>query len=328
MRLAGLRVIAAIDVDAAAVASYAANHPRVRIYVDDLRNLSPRDVRLALRLDVGQLTCLKACPPCQGWSSLGSHRPDDPRNDLVRCVFDWLTELRPKCFLLENVPGLRHDPRLGLMIRQARAIGYGVRLYLADASEFGVPQRRRRLVVVGVRGRAASTFPTRLQDVLPPTFDLAPMSAGRALKLADDIDPLQDPVHRARNPTPTVLRRLRAIPVGGGRFDLPDAERLRCHNDLPARNATASYGRIIVDQPAPTMTTRCTTPACGRFVHPTKPRGLTLREAALLQTFPVDYRFVGTHGQVEAQIGNALPVRMAHAIVLAAIALTRPAAGT
>jgi DNA (cytosine-5)-methyltransferase 1 len=104
-------------------------------------------------------------------------------------------------------------------------------------------------------------------------------------------------------------------------MNLPPGLRLACHERLDSRDATSIYGRIDPTKPAPTMTTRCTTPSCGRFVHPSEDRGLSLREAALLQTFPPRYVFDGTYGQIESQIGNAVPVRLAHALGLVVVAL-------
>jgi DNA (cytosine-5)-methyltransferase 1 len=114
-----------------------------------------------------------------------------------------------------------------------------------------------------------------------------------------------------------VLQRIRAIPRGGNRRDLPAALELPCHKRLRT-GAIASYGRIPEGGCAPTMTTRCTTPSSGSFIHPTKNRAITLREAALIQTFPRQYRFSGGHTQIERQIGNALPVRMARGLGLIA----------
>jgi DNA (cytosine-5)-methyltransferase 1 len=108
------------------------------------------------------------------------------------------------------------------------------------------------------------------------------------------------------------MRRIRAIEPGGSRRDLPLELQLQCHLRLVKGGAQSVYGRIDANKPAPTMTTRCTTPSCGRFVHPVEHRGLTLREAATLQTFPRSYRFVGTYDSIEKQIGNAVPVGMAH----------------
>jgi DNA (cytosine-5)-methyltransferase 1 len=127
---------------------------------------------------------------------------------------------------------------------------------------------------------------------------------------------------------PATLERIQAIPPGGNRFDLPPALQLACHIKLGRASAKAPYGRIHADKPAPTMTTRCTTPACGTFVHPFENRGITLREASLLQTFPIDYVFKGSYQSIENQIGNAVPVNLAAALGWAAVAMLDPGDGT
>lgn len=318
---AGFDVLAAVESDPLAAASYRANHPGVELREADIRSVEADELRLALGLERAELTLLKACPPCQAHSSLGKGDPDDPRNDLVDDVWRFVQAFRPRMVMLENVPGLARDTRLPTLIRRLRGGGYRARQYIVDATEFGVPQRRRRLIVVAVTN-SLRDLPESLAALLPDWFSAgAVRTAGEALRRASSIDPAQDPLHRARDSSPDVLERLRALPVGGTRFDLPERHRLGCHSKLDHRNATASYSRVKIDEPAPTMTTRCTTPACGQFVHPTEHRGLTLREAALIQTFPVNYKFEGGHGQIERQIGNAVPVRMARGLGLCAGAL-------
>jgi DNA (cytosine-5)-methyltransferase 1 len=186
--------------------------------------------------------------------------------------------------------------------------------YIVQAAEFGVPQKRRRVILVCVERQAGVVLPEDLQSALPDDFDASPRVASDALNLAIGLDQASDPVHRARQPQAMTLRRIRAIKQGGGRLQLPKALELACHSRLGSRNATSIYGRIDPSVAAPTMTTRCTTPSCGRFVHPTEDRGLTLREAALLQTFPLTYVFKGTYGDVERQIGNAVPPKLAQGL--------------
>ena len=111
---------------------------------------------------------------------------------------------------------------------------------------------------------------------------------------------------------------MEAIPLGGRRTDLPKYLQLPCHQKLKGRVATGSYGRMAANDVAPTLTTRCTTPACGAYIHPWENRGITLREAALLQSFPPSYAFTGDYGAIERQIGNAIPVRLAEAAATAA----------
>jgi DNA (cytosine-5)-methyltransferase 1 len=320
---AGFDVLGAIESDVVAAETYRANHPDVQLVDQDIRDVDPEELRLELGLGRGDLTLLKACPPCQGYSSIGKGDAADPRNDLVAEVWRFARAFQPRMVMLENVPGLARDARLVRLIRQLRAIGYSAKTYVLDAAAFGVPQRRRRLIVVAVlSGR--QTLPDSLVDVLPAWFKGAGLkTAGEALALSSRVDPERDPLHRPRTSSEEVTRRLRALPVGGTRFDLPREHRLGCHSKLDRRNATASYGRVRAEGLAPTMTTRCTTPACGQFVHPSEPRALTLREAATIQTFPLTYEFRGGVGQVERQIGNAVPVRMAHGLALCAHALLR-----
>lgn len=318
LKEASLDVLAAVEADAVAADTYRANHPEVHLIDDDIREVDPVELRTALGLARGELTLLKACPPCQGYSSIGKGDAGDPRNDLVAEVWRFARAFRPRMVMLENVPGLARDDRLARLIRQLRAVDYSAKTYVLDAASFGVPQRRRRLIVVAVRDGRRS-LPDSLVDFLPSWFEATGLrTAGEALELASRVDPEEDRLHRPRESSPDVSRRLRALPVGGTRFDLPDEHRLGCHSRLGRRDATASYGRVRADALAPTMTTRCTTPACGQFVHPTEPRALTLREAATIQTFPLDYHFSGGVGEVERQIGNAVPVRMAHGLALCA----------
>jgi DNA-cytosine methyltransferase len=309
---AGYRILAAIENNASAGRTFSANHPETKLLPDDIRKVDPGELRADLGLARGELTLLKACPPCQGYSILGSGDPNDERNDLVHQVWRFVREFIPQVTTVENVPGLARDPRLALLVRRLRAVGYKVRSLLADAADFGVPQRRRRLIVIAMRSRSDLLLQKNLIELLPSTFGKG-ATAGEALAKVRLIEGA-DPVHRHRNHSPKVAARIRAVPAGGTRFDLPAEHRLECHERIEGRQACASYGRIKEDEPAPTLTTRCTTPACGSFIHPSEHRGLSLREAALLQTFPIDYEFRGTYDQVEAQIGNALPVKMAEGL--------------
>jgi DNA (cytosine-5)-methyltransferase 1 len=321
LRDAGFRVLSAVEIDDVAAATYRANHPRVRLITKDITEVDPDELRVELGLKRGELTLLKACPPCQGYSSIGKGDEDDPRNDLVREVWRFARAFRPRVVLLENVPGLGRDERLTGLVRQLRAVGYTAKTYVVDATTFGVPQRRRRLIVVAVLD-ARRAIPDSLADLLPGWIESrGSRTAGEALARAARADPAKDRLHRPRAPSEVVVRRLAALPIAGTRFDLPAEHQLGCHSRLDKRNATASYSRVLSGAPAPTMTTRCTTPACGQFVHPTEARALTLREAATIQTFPLTYRFVGGPGQVERQIGNAVPVRMARGLALCSLAL-------
>jgi DNA (cytosine-5)-methyltransferase 1 len=311
LKEAGFAVLAAIENDEDAVSTYRANHTEVSVLDRDIRRVQAP--ALARRLGGRRIGLLSACPPCQGFSTLGSGDTADPRNELVMTVGRFAQHLRPWAIVLENVPGLATDRRLRALLDRLDA-SYAVRQYLVDAADFGVPQHRRRVIVLALDRALGTELPEKLTGLLPEGFDTTRRTAWSALAAAEDLTEDIDAVHRARRSSPIVLRRIEAVPAGGGRTDLPPDLRLACHDRLGRADATSIYGRIDPDTPSPTMTTRCTTPSCGRFIHPYKHRGLTLREAALLQSFPLTYQFRGSHQSIERQIGNAVPVRLSYGL--------------
>ena len=328
LRDAGFDVRVAVEIDKEAAATWSANHPGEMI-VRDMRLVTGDELLEAAGLARGELDLLKACPPCQGFSSLrGGHSVDERRNDLVLDTLRVVEELLPRAVLIENVPGLARDGRFPRLLEGVRALGYSTRDYVIEASSLGVPQRRRRLVVIATR--EGSEPPAGVDELLPVTKRRPALSAGEALARLAEAQAPDDNLHTWRVPKGIVARRIKAIPVNGTRFDLPEDLQLDCHKSLVdasgkiRRNATGSYGRVRAEQPAPTMTTRCTTPACGAFIHPTEDRGLSLREAAAFQTFPAKYQWVGSYGSVERQIGNAVPVWMAEELGRAVIAMLQP----
>ena len=308
LKAAGFSVVAAVEIDSDAAETYRTNHSEVDLREEDIRCVNPAKLRESLGLARRQLTTINSCPPCQGWSTLGPSNPNDSRNELIDLVLPFVEEFLPRSFILENVPGIRRDRRFSRFIRLARKLGYGTRRYIVDAADMGAPQRRRRLIVLGVLGADGRTLPNRMQRH-SLRRRITVKQAWEALR---SISP-DDPLNVSRALRPKTLERIAAIPVGGNRFDLPRHLVLDCHKKI-ARQAGGPYGRLKYDEIAPTMTTRCTTPSCGSFIHPTEHRGITLREAALLQSFPVGYKFIGKYGSIENQIGNAVPVAMTKVI--------------
>ncbi|WP_327331492.1 DNA cytosine methyltransferase [Streptomyces anulatus] len=319
LRDAGVSVLAAVENDSEAAETYRKNHPRVRLFDSDIRDISPMELLRAVGLRRGQLDILKACPPCQGFSTLAKGVVDQDRNDLVLDVARFVKAMRPRILLLENVPGLRRDARLPVLIEQLTAEGYEFHGASLDAIAFGVPQRRKRFILFGIRRDLKFEAGDGILNLLPASFGTSVRTARHVLNHLKRHARPNDPLDVHRSSSPRVVSRIESIPVGGNRFDLPDEHQLDCHRKLKNRSAASSYGRIKLDEPAPTMTTRCTTPACGTFVHPTEHRGITLREAATFQTFPVGYIFHGAYGSIERQIGNAVPVRMAKGLGLIAL---------
>jgi DNA (cytosine-5)-methyltransferase 1 len=318
LRDAGYDVVAAVENEPDAAETWRLNHPGVMIQAD-IRRVDPARVLSVAELQGRGVDLLKACPPCQGFSSLrGAAQADPARNDLVLDTLRFVDGLSPTAILLENVPGLRRDSRFPQLVRSLRDRGYDLRDYEVEASLLGVPQRRRRLVVIAVK--AARALPGDVDEIARTSGLGGLRTAGAALAVLERQLQPDDVWHRWRRSSDAVAARIAAVPVGGNRFDLPAEHRLACHERLVTtgglvkRAATGSYGRVRGDAPSPTMTTRCTTASCGSFIHPTENRGLSLREAASLQTFPHDYRWHGGYDSVERQIGNAVPVRMAEAL--------------
>lgn len=322
-KAAGVKILAAVDIDSNSRATYAENHPEVKLLPDDLARLDPESLLRITAVQVGELDVLTACVPCQTFSSLGrkNRKEDDPRNRLVERIGDFVDKILPRAVVMENVPPLRGDCRFARLVERLRIMGYGVWHDVVDAAKFGVPQRRRRLVLIALRGFADEEVPA-----LNPEHPLlrnrceerTVRDAFRLLRHRRDCDVLSKP--RLNYPK-IVADRIAAIPLNGGsRTSLPAELELSCHSGLGKkdRNTAAGnvYGRMTLDEVAPTLTTRCTTPACGRFLHPWENRAITLREAAILQTFPVDYRFEGGIMSIQAQIGNAVPPKLAEAIAI------------
>jgi DNA (cytosine-5)-methyltransferase 1 len=324
LRQAGFRVLAAVEFNSEAAESFRHNHPDTLVVEADITDVDVHEVMATLRLKPGQLTVLNACPPCQGFSTLGSGDVDDPRNDLIGSIWPFIRALQPRAIIIENVPGIRDDPRLAQLVRQVRAIGYSARGYTIEAADFGAPQRRRRHVLLGVR-YTKHQLPADLIGLAGRYMTAKPTPVRSVFRMSARIKPAVDPHHISRVLQAPTLERIRAIPINGSRFDLPETQQLDCHKRLASRFAgrfaTGPYGRMRVDEPSPTLTTRCTTVSCGSFIHPTENRGISLREAALIQTFPKSYRFSGGYDSIERQIGNALPPTVAEVMGLALLAV-------
>ena len=311
LRTHNVRVLAAIDNDPVACATYRANHPKVNLYERDVRNLDPKIVKTALpsqRLDL-----LIVCAPCQPFSSHRFEYENDPRANLILEAVRWTTVLRPKVIFFENVPGLAADVHrdvLASLQRRLQRIRY--RLlgpFPVDAADYGVPQHRRRCIMLAVRGRHRP----RLEVPAPTGRKLTVRSAiGRLMRLQAAESHPSDPLHFARSHRDIVLHRMGWIPKdGGSRDSLPPRLQLACHRGHSGHQDV--YGRLAWDAPAPTLTTGCTDVTKGRFAHPEDDRAITLREAARLQTFPDDYTFRGSATQIAVQIGNAMPIRLVEA---------------
>lgn len=303
LRASGFRVLAAVDNERLAVETYRVNHPDTRVWDADIRELDPASIMRALGLRRGELDLLAGCPPCQGFSTMrtrnGGVCVSDPQNDLVFEFMRFVAGLRPRAVMMENVPALKADARMAYVRKRLRELGYDARDEILNTARYGVPQRRRRFVLIALRG-GVPRFGVEAEG--PATVADAIRGLPRA---GSSGDPLHDLPERRSAQVREMIRR---IPKNGGsRSDLPAEFHLACHARSDGWKDV--YGRMAWKRPAPTITGGCVNPSKGRFLHPTCNRTITLREAALLQAFPPDYYFSLRKGKFAAAqlIGNALP---------------------
>ena len=306
LRDAGFSLLLSAEVRAEARETYRANHPGI-IISTDVRLIDGNKLLKLFKLRPGQLDLLAACPPCQGFSSIRTRNKEiavDKRNSLIFQVSRLAKIILPKCILIENVPRLLTDRRLKRFISSLKKFGYVGEPKIVDAQDYGVPQRRKRMILVLSRVGAI--------DVAPPT--------GRRKTVRDAIGklPPADGNHKIRlhhlrqRLSPLVMERIKHIKHN--RSELPNYLVLKCHKRYNGGFRDV-YGRMDWDKVAPTITRSSHNPSKGRFVHPEENRGLTLYEALLLQGFPKNYKFpkdIGI-GKIASMIGEAVPPPLAKA---------------
>ena len=257
-------------------------------------------------LDKFRKTLLVGCAPCQGFAA---HRKSieghDPRRNLFEAFCRIAATVQPDAILMENVPDLfskDHWPHFEAGRVLLESAGYQVRSGIYNFAGFGLPQDRFRAVVMAFKSDFdlpnAPLTPDRYRTVRDAIGHLPPLESGEA-------DP-SDPMHVASKHRESTLKTIRSVPKNGG--NRPQGVGPACLDRTRAAHGgyTDVYGRLAWDRPSVTVTARCRTPSCGRFTHPDQDRGLTTREAALLQGFPADYVFEGPFDDGFKQVGNAV----------------------
>lgn len=305
-------IVLAVDSDDDAVAAFRLNFPKARVETKDAATLFDRhvgeplsDEELRCRRRVGQVDILVSGPPCQGHSNLNNRtRRDDPKNALYLTAARAAEVLRPTFVLIENVPAVEHDSK-GVVSKARRALedaGYTVKAAPVKLGDFGVPQTRRRHILIASRDDRVA--PTDVLAVASECADHLPRTLRWAVEDLADAKPL-DPLDTPSTPSADNAKRIKWL-FANRKYDLPNAERPECHwGDHSYRSM---YGRLRWDQPAQTITTGFGSMGQGRYVHPSRHRTLTAHEAARLQTFP-DFFTFGTAGKgaLARMIANAVP---------------------
>lgn len=321
--LAGIEVAAAVEWNRHACNTYRANLiktglTKAHLFEGDIANLDPLDVQSTIGVEK-HCDILLGGPPCQGFSAhrLNNTGVDDPRNSLLLRYFEYVRVLRPTFFLVENVPGLlwpRHAKFVDAFYSLADAADYGVMApTILNARDFGVAQNRRRVFLLGYdrKRTVAPSWPPPPTHAAPDSGSGLPawLSASIAFE-KECLDGDMNNIHMSHGKD--LLETFAKTPPNGGSRKqsgriLPCHERHVGHHDV--------YGRIDPSVPAPTMTTACINPSKGRFVHPTENHGITLRQAARLQSFPDWFTFEGGLMAGGVQVGNAVPVELAKALL-------------
>ncbi len=303
MKKAGFKVIAAVEIDQCAAETYKNNHKNVNLFKQDVRTLDPAIIKTILGKE--PLHLLAGCPPCQGFSSirrLNKNEPvDDTRNNLIWEYYRFVEALMPLTLMMENVPSLADYKPFQNMVEKLKRLGYSnIKYDKIWTHEYGVPQRRRRLVLVA----------SRIGEIDIPQGNKKFKTVRDCIGNIESVESTTDLLHKIYPiHTPKVYEKISKIPLdGGSRKDLPAEYQLKCHmkenvgfNDV--------YGRLKWDSFSSTITGGCLNPSKGRFLHPQENRCITAREAALLQTFPKKYKFPTNINKsaIALMIGNALP---------------------
>lgn len=306
---AGFDVLAGIEICPIARSAYSLNYPQIHLF-EDVRSVSASEIIKKFSLAKGDLSLLAGCPPCQGFSrlrTLNNESPvSDPRNKLIFDFVRLAEQLLPKTIMLENVPGLLTNWRLAEAKRRLRAAGYNCLAGVLNAATFGVPQRRKRMILLASRVGPVilPTGNARLKTVRDAIGDIPPPQKSRKW------------LHKlCATHSIEVSRRIESVPHNGGSRAAWGADnQLKCHRkkEIGFRDI---YGRMSWDKVSPTITRYCTNPSKGRFLHPVQNRALSVYEAALLQSFPRSYRFPrnASGPQIASLIGEALPPAFAKA---------------
>jgi DNA (cytosine-5)-methyltransferase 1 len=326
-RQAGFSIALGVDIDKTFINTFKINFPEAVIANMDVKLLNKELVYKMMNLEKDEeIDVVVMGPSCQGFSQQNKQRDDEEnrdenkggcRNDLIIETAFLVAELRPKVFLLENVPtlstsrGQYYLDQFNEILKEYESTGSVV-----NAAEYGVPQTRQRYILVGRRKDLDITF------LLPEKTHPLPE---QYRTVRDAISDLPEPPkdyschpkynnHAKPRISPLNEERLKHIPPNGSWRDLPEKLKHKCHKKMNGRTSggwTDVLGRLSWDKPSPTITSGCQSITKGRYAFPTKPRGITLREAARLQTYPDSFVFEGSRENVATMIGNSVPPMLA-----------------
>ena len=308
MHQANFKTELAFEIDELASKAYQLNHSTTTVITKDIRKVSIAEIKR--KLNGKTIHLLAGCPPCQGFSSirrLNRTTPvDDDRNNLIMEYVRLVKALKPYTIMMENVPGLVEYDLFKKAIKiLSEELNYNIDFKVVNVKDYGVPQSRRRLVLVGSRlGEIKVAPPINKKSTVKETIGHLPKP-----EKSDDL------LHKIfPNHTEKIKKRIALTPKDGGSWkDLPKKYILECHKkDNVGFNDV--YGRLRWDNYSTTITGGCLNPSKGRFLHPEQNRNISAREAALLQSFSEDYKFPidAPVSKIALMIGNALPPKFSY----------------
>jgi len=320
---AGCVVAIAIEFDKEIANAYKKNHPLTDVYAEDITKLDFKEIhKKHPTIDI-----VMGGPPCQGFSQKGKRLSlKDSRNFLFQQFVKFVKEFSPKYFVLENVPNIITTANgffKNQIIDSFNKLGYEVCCDVLKASDFGVPQDRRRAVFLGEKGKLEISLPLPTGEkntIKDAIYDLPFIESGEGDEISfytkDPTSAYQKELrnnetvlhnHVATKHSNKAIEKLKLIPKGKGKEVLPP--------ELLTKSIySGTWSRLIESGIAPTITTRFDTPSSGRFTHPVLNRCLTIREAARIQSFPDTFVFYGSKSSQMKQVGNAVPPRLSYAI--------------
>ncbi|NIB43103.1 DNA cytosine methyltransferase [Pseudomaricurvus alkylphenolicus] len=313
LQQSGVKVTAGYDTDAYCQLPYEANN-EAQFLNQDVSELSAED--LNKHYDETKIRLLAGCAPCQPFSKYTQALPRDERWGLLYHFGRLAIELRPELITMENVPELDRHEVFAEFVKTLTDQGYRVWHRVVFCPDYGVPQNRKRLVLLAsLLGEVELIPATHSKDeyvTLKEAIGSLPrLQAGKTNK--------DDPLHRCANLSDINLKRIKASKPGGTWKDWPTELQAACHKRDSGKKYTSVYGRLKWSEPSPTITTQFYNYGSGRYGHPTQARALSLREAAVLQSFPKDYKFTEAGEDysitnISRMIGNAVPVALGKAI--------------
>lgn len=317
LQKSGLRVVAGLDNDQTCEFAYAYNNKTKFICADISEYPSEKISDLFKNADI---KILVGCAPCQTFSKQTNkykNRIYDKKWTLLKSFAKHILNVQPDIVSMENVPELVKFDIFQEFYNYLQDLGYHIEYNIVDCSKYGLPQKRKRLVLLASRIGNIHLLPPDCLGSKRTVRD----AIGNLPKLENGkIDP-KDPLHRCAGLTEINLKRIRQSKPGGTWRDWDKNLILRCHKKETGKSYGSVYGRMKWDEPSPTMTTQFYSLGTGRFGHPEQDRALSLREGALLQTFPEDYQFFQnvenmSIGTISRHIGNAVPVDLGKIIGL------------